>query len=197
MLSVPPTSSSGSRSIVWEPLPRAGGGAGGGRDPAGGVGPAPSGRGRCRAASGHLSRRPSPRLLWEGCAPGWRGAWQRLPGGPAARGSACCWPSPWTSGEVSGRGGTGRGVAGPQPRPGTRGCSDETQAGSPAACPEGWQDLTPGSCPQPSVPICFLHLAPLGKSFLTQSKSVPGLSSPTPTATRSVPSASFPPSQGI
>lgn len=92
-----PPSCSGSRSIVWELRPRAGGRAGGGGDPAGRVGAARSGRGRCRARGGHLSRPPSPRPPREGCAPGWRGARQRFPGGPAAPGSASWWPWPWTS----------------------------------------------------------------------------------------------------
>lgn len=66
---LPPTSCSSSRSIVWELQPRAGGRAGGGQDSAGRIGPAPSGRGRCPAARGHLSRPPRTRLPWEGCAP--------------------------------------------------------------------------------------------------------------------------------
>lgn len=114
--------------------------------------PGRSRRGRCRADRGRLSRPPSPRLPGEGCAPGWRGARQRLSGGPAAPGSASWWPSPRTSGEVSGGGGGGGGRAGGCP--GAR----SPERGGPAACPEGWRGPTPRIGPPGAHLSRFPHL---------------------------------------
>lgn len=79
---LPPTSGSSSRSIVWELQPRAGGPASGGQDSAGRIGPAPSGRGRCPAARGHLKCPPSPRLPWEGMCALMAGRAAAAPRGP-------------------------------------------------------------------------------------------------------------------